>query len=123
MILSFYFSAFIVVKTMVGSTSTGSKGSKRRGTHTDAMMAGIVFASAQDPLTLAEVSPGTGASELDIMLSGCSGVVDHGNVCSLLTECLRDVSFAALVLHMSLLIVLFLTLICFSIGYFFNKGY
>jgi hypothetical protein len=38
---------------------------------------------------------------LDAALSGRVGVVDHGNDCGLLTGCLQDVSFTALVLSYS----------------------
>jgi hypothetical protein len=36
---------------------------------------------------------------LDVTLPGRTVVVDHDNVCDLLTECLQDVSFAVLVLR------------------------
>jgi hypothetical protein len=62
-------------------------------------VAGAVFASAQDPSTRAEISPGPGAGTLDVMFLGCVDVANCGNVCSLLAECLQDVSFAALVLR------------------------
>jgi hypothetical protein len=113
---------FAVVKTVIASASTGSKGLESRGTHTIEQTAGAVFISAQDPLTLAEASPGPGAGALDAALSSHYVVVDCDNVCSLLAEGLQDMSFAALVLCIALLIVLFLTLDYFSIGCFFNEG-
>jgi hypothetical protein len=51
MILSFFFSTFVVAKMVVASASASSKGSESRGAHTDEQVASVVFASAQDPLT------------------------------------------------------------------------
>jgi hypothetical protein len=84
---------------VVSLASAGSKGSESRGARADEKVAGVVFASASDPLTQAEVSLGLVAGALGVMLWGPSGVIDRANVCGLLIECLQDVSFAILVAH------------------------
>jgi hypothetical protein len=62
------------------------------------------------------------AEALGVTLSGHGVTVDHGNVCDLLAGCLWDVCFITLTLCVFVFTVLFLTLICSSIGCFFNKG-
>jgi hypothetical protein len=57
------------------------------------------FVSMKDPSVQAETSHGPGVGALDVMLSGCTDVVDCGNVSGLLAECLQDVSFSTLVLR------------------------
>jgi hypothetical protein len=59
---------------------------------------GVVFVFAPNPLVRAKTSPRPRDGALDVTLSGCAGIVDHGNVCSLLAGCLQDISFVALVL-------------------------
>jgi hypothetical protein len=47
----FLFFAFAAAKTVVASASAGSKGSESGGAHDDEQVAGVVFASASEPLT------------------------------------------------------------------------
>jgi hypothetical protein len=61
-------------------------------------VASAVFVSAWDPPVRVKTSPGPGAGALDVTLSRRVGIVDYGNVCCLLVECLQDVSFVTLVL-------------------------
>jgi hypothetical protein len=95
---------------VVALSTVVAKGLGSRGAHTDEQMVGVVFASTQYPPVQAETSPGPEVGVLDVTLPGHAGIVDHVNVYGLLAECLQDVSFAALSLRISLLIVLFLTL-------------
>jgi hypothetical protein len=62
-------------------------------------VAGDVFETAQDPPVQAEASHGPGVGAPDVTLLGQAVVVNHGNVCCLLTESLQHVSFAVLVLR------------------------
>jgi hypothetical protein len=89
---------------VVTSSNAIIKGSGSEGARGDEKVPGAVSAPLQDPLAEAEVSNGPEAGVLDITLLRCLGVVDHGNLCGLLTGCLL------------------LTLGCFLIGYFFNKS-
>jgi hypothetical protein len=83
---------------VAASYAAVTKDSGSRGAHTDEQVGGAVFASAQDPPVQVETSPGPKGGVLDVMLLEHPGVVDGGNVCGLLTECLQDVSLTVLVL-------------------------
>jgi hypothetical protein len=86
---------------VVASSAVVVKDLRRRGAHSDEHVVGVVFAYAQDPPVQVEASPGLGVGALYITLPGRAVVVDHGNICGLLTECLKNVSFAALALRIA----------------------
>jgi hypothetical protein len=81
------------------------------GTCSDEQVPGTVYAPLQDPPARTEDSHGPAAGAVDFALSGRVGVVDRGNVCSLVAGCLQGVCFT--VLHTLTFVVLLLTLGCF----------
>jgi hypothetical protein len=96
---------------VVTSSDAIVKCSGSGGTHGHEQVPGTVSVPLQDPPARVEVSHGLVASVVDVALSGHVGVVNHGNVCGLLTRCLQDVCFTAL--HIPSFAVLLLTLSCF----------
>jgi hypothetical protein len=85
-------------------------------------MSVVAAAPLRDPQAEMDVFHAPEAEVLGVTLSGHGVTVDHGNVCSLLAGCLRDVRFITLMLRVFVFTVLFLTLICSSVGCFFNEG-
>jgi hypothetical protein len=86
---------------VAASSTTAAKGLGRGGAHGNEQVADVVFASTQDPPVQAEASHSPKVGALDITLPRHVVVIDHGNACGLLVECLQDVSFVALMLHVA----------------------
>jgi hypothetical protein len=92
-----------IVKPVVASFNVGAKDSGHGGAHVDAQVTGVVSAFTQDPPVQSETIHTHEASVCDIALvSGRTGAVNHDTVCSLLTECLQDVSSIVFTLHLVL---------------------
>jgi hypothetical protein len=102
---------FYTAKMVVTLSDAITKCFGSRGTRDDEQVSGTVSAPLQDPPARADVSHGPVAGVVDVAFSGRVGVIDHGNICSLLTGCLQDVCFT--MLRTLALVVLFLTLGCF----------
>jgi hypothetical protein len=104
------------------STDAIAKGSGGEDARAVEPMSVVAAVPLQDPQAEMDVFHAPEAEALGVTLSGHGVTVDHGNVCSLLAGCLRDVHFITLMLRVFVLTVLFLTLVCSSVGCFFNEG-
>jgi hypothetical protein len=82
------------------------------------------LASARDPLVGVQTAPTCDITMCAVVLvSRCTGAIDRDVVCDLLIECLQDVSFVTLALH--LLVTCYLVSnfsFIFELGCFFGEG-
>jgi hypothetical protein len=82
-----------LIELVVVAAETGTKDSGRGGVDVSEWVTGVGSASTRDPLVQVETASTREANVLEVaLMSGCTEVIGHDTICSLLSGCLQDVS-------------------------------